>query len=62
VHRIIHFIEDHELPRGQSWALIQTTDSYHFFVKRSKVTQDVLEEGWIAYEGLAWRRGQRDSA
>ena len=49
----IRFVEDDELPADHDWMLIQTPLAYYFFVKRSRVTQEVLEAGWAAYVELA---------
>lgn len=49
----IRFIDDDELPDGHDWMLVREEDHYYFFVKRSRVTQEVLMEGWAAYVELA---------
>lgn len=58
----IRFTADAELPQEQDWALVRTRDAYYFFVKRSQVTQEVLERGWAAYEELASKRDRKHSA
>jgi hypothetical protein len=62
VEHFIRFIEDDRLPPTRDWMLIRTPDAYYFFVKRSKVSQDVLEQGWAAYVDLASKHGHLRSA
>jgi hypothetical protein len=62
VQHFIRFTPDHALPPDLDWALVRTPTAYYFFVKRSKVTQEVLEAGWDAYEELASKYERRWSA
>lgn len=48
-HHEVAFIDDDELPEGQDWALLQVGEDVYFVVKRSRVSPEVLEEGWAAF-------------
>jgi hypothetical protein len=58
---VIRFIEDDELPVGHDWLLVRHPNAYMFFVKRSKVTREVLEAGWAEYERMAGERRMRSA-
>lgn len=48
----VKFIEDNQLPEGTDWAMVQDRGDFLFMVKRSRISEAVLTEGWEAYRKL----------
>jgi hypothetical protein len=46
----VRFIDDDALPTETDWAIVSRGNVSQFFVKRSRVTPDVLAEAWAAWE------------
>lgn len=51
-HHEVAFIDDNALPEGHDWALVEVAGDVYFVVKRSRVSPQVLEEGWAAFRHL----------
>jgi hypothetical protein len=50
-HSVV-FVDENALPAGVNWALIEFDGELHCIVKRTCVTEDVLEDAWGGYR--AW--------
>lgn len=56
------FVGDDELPTDHDWVLVKAPTCWHFIVKKSAVTPEVILEGWAAYRQLARAPGEAQAA
>lgn len=57
---IVTFVDESELPAAQDWALACQRDVAMLFIKRNRVTEQVLERAWSGYASLANQRLKRE--
>lgn len=43
------FVEDHELPAAHDWVLVKAARVFYAFLRKSRVTAEVLAEAWAAF-------------
>lgn len=53
IRHAVKFINDDQLPPDQDWALLECDGDTFVFIKRSRVTECVLEDAWSAYRQRA---------
>lgn len=55
---LVEFVADDALPDGTDWAIAATdVGSTYCFIKKSRVSPEVLSEAWAAWEKRRQRRG-----
>lgn len=55
----IHLIADTRMPKGQPWALVETSEGLMLLVARSKFSPQIIAEAWAADRLL--RRTRRET-
>lgn len=45
------FIGENELPEQQDWALVRCATTFYAFIKRTRLTADLLACAWAAFVG-----------